>query len=179
MAGETHQVVSAYELAMLSGERLRGVERRSGAKAQFLRWEIAQAPLEKRHIVSTLGPVAFNFVVEVAEPVRRGEHGVALFSAERQLMWARAERNLCLVPGVHIFSHSLPSLPLRPGAYQWQVSLWESGEMLDQWDAVPDMTLATESNQHYMDEWNGHLNLPSEFIVENERKSEHINANGI
>src|SRR6267154_2475706 len=36
MAGETHEVVSAYESAMLSGERLRSMDRRSGTKAQFL-----------------------------------------------------------------------------------------------------------------------------------------------
>ena len=179
MVGATHQVVSAYESAMLSGERLRGVDRRSAAKGQFLRWEIAEAAPEKRHIVSTFGPVAFNFVIELAEAVRHGEHGVALFNADRQLIWARAERNLCIGAGVHVFSHTLPSLPLRPGAYQWQVSLWDGDEILDQWDAVPEMTLATESNQHYMDEWNGQLNLPSAFAIKNEQKIDHINANNI
>ena len=74
----------------------------------------------------------------------QGAHyGIALFNAERQLMWARAENNLTLEEGVHYLSHSFASLPLRPGAYQWQVSLWDGGKMLDLWDCLPEMTIAT------------------------------------
>jgi hypothetical protein len=178
-SGPTHEVVSAYESAMLSGERLQGARRGFGTKAQFLRWEIAEAKPEQGHILSTLGPVTFNFVVELAEPIRHGEQGVALFNGERQLMWARAEQNLCLESGVHLFSYSLPSLPLRPGAYQWQVSIWDGDEMLDLWDCVPEMTIATEGNQHYMDDWNGVLNLPFEFFLNSGPKSDRSDANRI
>jgi len=68
-------------------------------------------------------------------------------------MWARAAQNLTLDAGVHVFSHTFPSLPLRPVAYQWQASLWDNDEMLDLWDCVPEMSIATEIHQHYMDEW--------------------------
>jgi hypothetical protein len=54
-------------------------------------------------------------------------------------------------------------LPLRPGTYQWQVSIWEDTEMLDMWDCLPEMNVATEVHQHYSDEWNGVLNIPSRF----------------
>jgi len=37
--------------------------------------------------------------------------------------------------------------------------------MLDLWDCVPEMNIATEVLQHYDDEWNGVLNLPSEFSL--------------
>ena len=37
--------------------------------------------------------------------------------------------------------------------------------MLDTWDCIPEMTIATEVLQHYMDEWNGILNLPSRFAL--------------
>ena len=107
--------------------------------------------------------MTIDFVVELARPVVNGEHGVALFNMERQLMWACAAQRLSLEPGVHVFSHTFPSLPLRPGAYQWQASLWDSGEVLDSWDAIPDLNIATEIHQHYLDEWNGILNLPAEF----------------
>ena len=79
-------------------------------------------------------------------------------------MWARAAQKL--FSGIRYprsLSHTFPSLPLRPGAYQWQVSLWDNGEMLDLWDCLPEMTIATQVHQHHMDEWNGILNLPSEF----------------
>ena len=107
----------------------------------------------------------------LAKFVTNGEHGVALFNSERQLMWARAAQNLSLAPGVHVLSHTFPSLPLRPGTYQWQVSLWDNGEMLDLWDCIPEMTIATDVHQHYMDEWNGIFNLPSSLPVRFRRKA--------
>jgi lipopolysaccharide transport system ATP-binding protein len=161
--GAPYDVLAAYESFMFSGERSQGLQRGTGTKAQFLRWEIGEPRSDRPNILSSMGPVTVNFVVELAFPVTNGDHGIALYNAQRQLMWASAARNLLLEPGVHVFSHSFPSLPLRPGAYQWQASLWNSGEMLDTWDCVPEMTIATEIHQHYMDEWNGILNLPAEF----------------
>jgi lipopolysaccharide transport system ATP-binding protein len=162
--GPTHEVVSAYESVMASGDSsVPSRDRTSATKVRFLKWEIAGAPPDQPHLLSTLGPVTVSFVVELAQPVTNGEHGIAFFNSERQLMWARAAQQLSLDRGVHVFSHSFPSLPLRPGAYQWQASLWDSSEMLDHWDCVPDMIIATEIHQHYMDEWNGILNLPSNF----------------
>src|SRR5216684_1077189 len=110
--GPTHEVTSAYESAMFSGDSNGAQQNRTVAtKARFLRWEIAGAPAGQPHVLSTLGLVTVNFVVESAEPITSGEHGVALFNAERQLMWARAAQNLTIDTGVHIFSHTFPSLP--------------------------------------------------------------------
>ena len=177
--GITHEVVAAYESAMLSGERKSGLQRGAGTKAQFLRWEIAEPQAERPHVLLSLGQVTVSFVVELVQPVSNGEHGIALFNSDRQLMWARAVQQLSLQPGVHVFSHSFPTLPLRPGPYQWQVSLWDNGEELDSWDCLPEMSIATEIHQHYMDEWNGILNLPSDFSVGNKQKSDRIPANHI
>jgi lipopolysaccharide transport system ATP-binding protein len=164
MDGAAHDVLAGYELAMYDGNRSKGLQRRTGSKAQFLRWEIADASLGQGQVLSTIGPVTVNFWIELAQPVRHGEHGVALFNAERQLMWASAAQNVDLPTGVHVFSHSFPTLPLRPGAYQWQVSLWDHSEMLDLWDCLPEMTIATEVHQHHSDEWNGVLNISAKFM---------------
>ncbi len=163
--GSSYEVLAAYESAMFAGDRAKGLQRTPGTKAQFVRWEIVEPRAAQAHILSSFGRVTLNFVVELTEPVTNGEHGIALFNAERQLMWARAAQNLSLKPGVHVFSYTLPSLPLRPGAYQWQVSLWDNREMLDLWDCLPEMTIATEGQQHHMDEWNGFLNLQSGLAI--------------
>ena len=95
----------------------------------------------------------------------KAQCGVALFNMDRQLMWANANNNLALKQGVHFLSVSFPSLPLRPGMYQWQVSFWDEGEMMDLWDSLPEMNIATDVEQHPSDKWNGILNLPSQFSV--------------
>jgi lipopolysaccharide transport system ATP-binding protein len=163
MTGSAHDVLARYESAMFAGERSLGLQRGTGPEAQFLRWEIAEPLNEERHTLRTMDGVTVKFAVELARAVHGAHYGIALFNAERQLMWARAEQNLTLEEGLHYLSHSFASLPLRPGAYFWQVSLWDGDEMLDLWDCLPEMTIATEVHQHHMDEWNGILNLPSEF----------------
>jgi lipopolysaccharide transport system ATP-binding protein len=164
-SGPTHEVVSAYESAMGGRERANRAGHRRSTKAEFTDWTLGEATGEPAHVLATMGPVTLSFGVTLRCAVHSAEHGVALFNSEGQLMWARAEQNLKLEPGQHVFAHSFPSLPLRPGAYRWQVSLWDGGEMLDLWDCVPEMTIATETHQHYMDEWNGVLNLDSQFVL--------------
>ncbi len=165
MNGLPHQVLAAYEASMSAGERVSGDKGRHSTKARFRNWAIVEPSGGEPHVLTTLGPVTISFGVEVAQPVTRGEYGIALFSSERQLLWAQARQDLTLEPGIHNFSHTFPTLPLRPGIYQWQVSFWEGGEMLDHWDSLPEMSIATEINQHYRDEWNGILNLPCDFSV--------------
>jgi lipopolysaccharide transport system ATP-binding protein len=163
MDGAPDQVVNAYESSMSTRYAIGEPESRPSSKARFLHWDIVEPCGGESHVLSTIGPVTVSFAVQLTQPVTKGEHGIALFNSERQLMWAQARQELTLKPGVHVFSHEFLSLPLRPGTYQWQVSFWEGGEMLDHWDSLPEMSIATEINQHYRDEWNGILNLPAKF----------------
>ncbi|HEY4950907.1 MAG TPA: polysaccharide ABC transporter ATP-binding protein [Candidatus Acidoferrales bacterium] len=163
MDGAAHEVLAGYESAMSAGDGSKNPQPRAGTRAQFLRWQIGGSRADQLHVLSSMDPVTVQFWVELAQPVINGEHGVALFNADRQLMWARAAQSLALRPGVHVFSHTFPTLPLRPGAYQWQVSLWDNSAMLDLWDCLPEMTIATEIHQHHMDQWNGVLNIPTKF----------------
>lgn len=166
MVGRAHEVVSAYESAMFAGDRSQNARRGISAKAQFTQWELDIANEDDKHVLRTLGPATVKFTIELTQPITGVQHGIALFNAERQLMWARAEQGLSLNAGTHVFCHTFPSLPLKPGAYQWQVSLYDHAEMLDLWDCFPDLTIATEVHQHPMDEWNGILNLPSNMLLE-------------
>jgi ABC-type polysaccharide/polyol phosphate transport system ATPase subunit len=162
--GPTHEVVSAYESAMARGEANgQSQERGAGTKARFLRWEIAEPRGSDAHVLTEIGHTSVKFTVEVDERVHKGVHGIALYSHDRELIWARAADNLVLECGEHEFSYTFPMLPLRPGAYHWQVSIWDDSEELDCWDCLPEMRIATESHQHPSDQWNGVLNMPSQF----------------
>jgi lipopolysaccharide transport system ATP-binding protein len=169
--GPAAQVLGAYEAEMLAGERETNGSRRETNQTRFLRWSLAGEPGERSHTLTTLGSFRIDFVADVSRPIKQGKYGVALFNAERQLMWAWAAPELIVDPGMHVFSHVFPTLPLKPGAYQWQVSLWDKDGLLDLWDCRPEMNIATLQNQHYLDEWNGVLNVPSQFSFQ---KSEEI-----
>ncbi|MDE3110077.1 MAG: ABC transporter ATP-binding protein [Acidobacteriota bacterium] len=164
--GPASLVLGEYESAMASGQwKQNGRQSHGRDKASFLRWEIENLDATASNLLTTLGSVFVRFTIEVREPVRLGRHGIALFNTERQLIWAWATDRVELDPGTHEFRYIFPTLPLRPGAYSWQVSLWEDGEMLDLWDCTPEMIIATEVHQHPQDEWNGILNVPCELQI--------------
>jgi ABC-type polysaccharide/polyol phosphate transport system ATPase subunit len=162
-AGPTAEIVGAYEAAMTSGTASGDADR--GEKVRFLHWEILEPRSESLHMLTSLGPVTVRFVVQVTQPIRRGHHGIALFNMDRQLMWAWAKDDVRLEPGIHSFTYTFPMLPLRPGAYAWQVSLLEDKELLELWDCLPEMNIATQVFQHPRDEWNGVLNVPCDFAI--------------
>jgi lipopolysaccharide transport system ATP-binding protein len=164
--GPTGLILGEYEAA--SSASLHGTNGRSNGdhtQTRFLNWQISGAGSDVSNILTTLGCAKVNFTVEVFNPVQSGHHGIALFNSERQVMWASAAERVQLEPGIYEFNYTFPSLPLRPGAYSWQVSLWEEGKLLDLWDCTPDMIIATEVHQHPQDQWKGLLNMPSELVI--------------
>jgi hypothetical protein len=164
--GSTAEVTSAYESAMSSAERATpGREETAAYKARFQRWEILEEAGEGQHAVYSFGPLRVRFYIDVYEAVQHGHHGIALYNSERQLMWAWAADDISLKPGLHALTYEFPFLPLRPGPYSWQVTLWADQNLMDMWDSIPDMIIATPNQQHARDEWNGILNVPSTFSV--------------
>jgi len=166
-SGPTHTVVSAYESAMSNGGPRGNTGRSSESpvgSGRFLRWKIA-SPDEEPHRLCTSGPVEISFTAEINKDISVGQQGIALFNADRQLIWGAA-MDVRLRAGLTTFVYRFPSLPLRPGPYTWLVSLFDDGEEVDMWDAVPEMVVSTESYQHALDEWSGLLNIPTEFFIE-------------
>ena len=162
--GPTHEVVSAYESAMARGEQNLGPQHRGSTKGRFVNWEIVDPPSDS-HTLSTLGQVIIKFVLEVNRELVNGHHGIALFSSDGQLIWGNAKDALRLRPGVHDLCYTFPYLPLRPGSYLWRVSLYHDDELIDAWDCLPEMIVATEPLGHPRDEWAGVMNIPVEFSV--------------
>ncbi len=162
--GNAAEVVSTYEAAM-SASSATTSDRLAGRplKAHFSRWGIFDGKNDSSHVLASLGPVAVRFVLEAREPIRRGHFGITLYDAERRVVWGRSVDDLELTRGAHELICEFPLLPLRPGLYSWAVSIWDEDGMLEAWDGVPHMTVATENHQHSRDEWCGVLNIPTNF----------------
>jgi ABC-type polysaccharide/polyol phosphate transport system ATPase subunit len=164
--GPTAPVLGAYESVMASGDQADQHEGSgSGLKGRFVCWEIAEPREDQPNVLSALGPVTVRFVVQVYQPVLAGHHGIALRNIDNQLIWAWAANDIALGVGEHEFCYTFPMLPVRPGPYIWQVSLYSEGNLIDVWNCLPNMIVATEVHQHARDEWNGILNVPCKFSV--------------
>lgn len=170
--GPVAQVVASYESAMARGEYSERQGKDFEAKTRFVRWHIGGDSEINAYRLESFGEVTFHFDLHLEHGIQHGHHGIALFNVNRELIWGRAMDNLRLEPGLHRISYTFPSLPLRPGPYFWQVSLWEDGNCFDAWDCLPQMIVATPNFQHPRDEWSGVLNLPSEARVTDLREIE-------
>ncbi len=165
--GPTHTVIGAYETAMAATAR--DNDSRPGAhhtKARFCGWEILEPRGAEVTQLETFGPVRIKFDLMVYERLRRASHGIALYNADRHLLWGTDTQELDFAPGHHEIIYSLSSLPLRPGAYQWLLSLREQHEIVHVWDGVPDMLVATPPLSRSLDDWAGVLNIPCKVDIE-------------
>jgi lipopolysaccharide transport system ATP-binding protein len=172
LAGATHEVVSAYEAAMARGRKLGhdgniGGQQDRGkvSNGRFVRWQIAPPHDGDPHTLMDLEPVTLEVVVEIKDPIRGAKHGIALYNYDQQLIWAWSGDKLLLKAGEQRFCHSFPMLPLRPGLYNWLVTLYDQEGLLDWWHCVPDMVVGTETHQSHLDEWHGVLNVPDRFEI--------------
>jgi ABC-type polysaccharide/polyol phosphate transport system ATPase subunit len=163
--GSTADVASAYDSAVhaLTGSaRSRDDERMA---ARFIDWQLVRPCSGKANVMDTMGPIKVRFLLKVNRPIRYAGHGIVLFAPERQLMWGTAVLDLHLDPGVHELTYELPTLPLRPGHYTWQVSLWQDQQRIDLWECTPQLVIATKPRTHPRDEWTGVLNIPYTFAT--------------
>jgi ABC-type polysaccharide/polyol phosphate transport system ATPase subunit len=163
--GPAVEAVGAYEAAVASP--LESVHRGNDehVAARFFKWEIVEPHHEQSNVLATLGPVTLRFILKVNKPIYNGHHGIALFNSDNQLMWATAVNHLDLNLGIREFVYTLPGLPLRPGIYYWQISLYSDGRLADFWHCVPEMVIGTEPVTHPLDKFQGVLNLPWQFAV--------------
>jgi lipopolysaccharide transport system ATP-binding protein len=166
MDGSADAVVNAYEAAMSHGGGA-SIGSRTGdhARGYFTGWEIVDQQGSSAHTMAEVGPISVRFMFELREPIKNANHGIALYNADRQLLWAWAAYELNLGAGTHDLIYDFPMLPLKPGIYTWLVSFFDRDELIDMGDLTPEFHVVTESFQHARDEWTGLLNLPSEFTV--------------
>jgi hypothetical protein len=131
----------------------------STAPARFTGWTLLDAE-DANHILMTTGRCAVRFHLQLNTPVRNGHHGIGLYDSDGRIIWGTAADNLELEPGQHALDYVFDTLPVRPGAYRWHVTLFEDGTLLDSCACVPELSVATMPTGHRRDECAGVLNVP-------------------
>jgi len=163
--GRTADVSANYETA--SAGRLEATDRSDvpSARARFQSWEILGTRRGRSNVLDSFGPVAARVALLVKRPLRNVQHGIILYNSERQLLWGAGFEGLQLKEGLQHFLYNLPTLPLRPGAYNLRVTLYDEHGLIDDWDCLPELIVATKPVGHSKDEWAGFLNIPCALSV--------------
>lgn len=155
-AGPAADLITRYEASFLERP---ADQVDSGAGTAFLRWTLGESH-GNQHTLSSFGPVTLRVLMRVDERIVNGHHGLALRDAENRVMWGTNTDNLRLEPGLYEIVYRIDTLPLRPGAYRWLVSLYDSGRYINSLDCIPELIVDTPPLGHRQDEWAGVLNVP-------------------
>jgi lipopolysaccharide transport system ATP-binding protein len=171
--GPTAEIAANYEAAASSQHEAQDRPDSPDGKARFQSWRISEPGGEYSNALKSFGPIVITFTVMIKRPLRNAHHGIVLYNSERQLIWGTAFDGLELETGIHHFYYKLPTLPLRPGAYHWRVTLHDDNGLVDDWDCLPELVVATKPVTHRMDDWAGLLNIPCAFSRTREALPDH------
>ena len=162
--GTTADVTNRYEASFMESAL---VYERSGssAAAEFLTWTLGPSG-SSEHRLRTLGPATVRFLVRVNRRIGDGHHGVLLCDRGGNVVWGTGTDNLEFDPGVYEIAYSFRTLPLRPGPYRWQVSMYDSRRFVNNLDCVPELSIETPPLGHRQDECAGVLNLPYDMDIQ-------------
>lgn len=163
MVGPTNEVINAYEAAMASAGP--AASRARTDDFAFLDWSVdsGEGP---GNVVGRHGPLVFDVHVEAFTPIRRGQLVAVLRSSGGDRMWSIWHDGIALPQGAHRMRFTVPSLPLMPGAYQWQLRFQDDRHWTDWWwPPRPLLVEATPIPQH-SEENSGILNVPWDYALE-------------
>lgn len=162
-SGSTGEVVAAYESSALDSE-----EAAEGETRCFLRWSICGRDNVVR---DGLHEVVFHFHIHLREPVVQGHFGFVVMTDASAVLAGWGFDNIGIPAGDQEITVRIPSLPLRPGAYNLACSIYNrgnnlsGGHLVEQWYGLPPLVVDTPPLSHPQDRWAGILNLPADFQV--------------
>ncbi|HXM98596.1 MAG TPA: polysaccharide ABC transporter ATP-binding protein [Candidatus Dormibacteraeota bacterium] len=158
--GPTLDVVSAYERAFTERTEVNAHGESSGQRIQFLKWELVVEDGAPSNVLKHFDPVNFRVVIHLPEAIRKGSYAIQLCEGSGQIMWHGNFDLFALGPGTFEFLHHLPTLPIKPGAYNWKAGVYDGHRWTDVWWAVPELVVGTKPITSTADEFQGILNLP-------------------
>jgi ABC-type polysaccharide/polyol phosphate transport system ATPase subunit len=161
--GPTARIVAAYESASLAS----GSEAAADGSC-FRSWSINR----KDNILEDGVPeIRFHFRLHLREPVTNGHFGVAVLAESNAVLSGWGFDNLEIPAGEQEVVLCIPALPLRPGSYALTCSVFNKGNnltgghLIERWNAVPLLVVATKPVSHPQDQWAGVLNIPAQISI--------------
>ncbi len=158
--GPILDVVSAYERVFTKRTEVNVQEESSGQGIRFLKWELLAVNDAPSNVLEHFGPFSFRVVIRLPEAIQKGSYAIQLCEGSGQIMWHGNFDLSALEPGTFEFLHYLPTLPIRPGAYNWKAAVYDGHRWTDVWWAVPELVVGTRPTTNTADEFQGILNIP-------------------
>ncbi len=155
--GPTHSTVGAYEAVLLNVAQTTTAP--DPTRTHFIGWEVVHPLGDAPNVVGEMGPVRVKFLLNVHKSINKAMHGIALYDTNHQLLWGTTSYDVAFEKGINKITYDLDSLPLKPGAYQWLVSLFDERGNIESNYLFPELQISTTALSTAPDDWAGILNV--------------------
>jgi ABC-type polysaccharide/polyol phosphate transport system ATPase subunit len=161
--GPTAKIVAAYESSSIVAGEEAGTDRHC-----FASWNLNG---EGNTLEDGVPEVCFHFRLRLREPISNGHFGVSVLSESSAVLSGWGFDRVEIPAGDQEVIVRILSLPLRPGSYTLQCSLFNrgnnltGGHLVEKWYALPLLVVGTKPVSHPQDRWVGILNIPAEIRV--------------
>jgi len=161
--GPVDDAVVAYQSSLANSwsSHITSAKDAANAEPGFISWEISSSPAGESHVIRRDGPFTLRVLLRIDRPLQRAYHRLLLRSADGSNVGDWSLAGLKLFPGVYEILYHLPGLPVRPGVYQWFVTLWEAGKKVDAKNLYPELVVATQDHSGPK----GIINLPCDIHI--------------
>lgn len=166
MFGDTPHVVCAYEAAWrTSVDPSKTKQSESNEAIAFQGWEIVNPRDAEPWWLNSDGQMSFKMIIDVNREINYGLLRLNLYDHNGQIVWGYRIDDLSFKPGNYDLICKLPGLPIRPGAYQWAVAMWDGLDLIFNGSLMPELLITTAPISQPRDEFVGLLNLKCDMEV--------------
>lgn len=165
--GPVSEVIADYQSSLALPETRQDLESLIQEKklAGFISWKVAGAPSDSPNVVRSEAPVAFEVVFSLEQAISSAYYEFVIRKPSGQNVAGWGISGLCLKPGVYKLTHTLSSLPLRPGNYYLYLTCWDGATKIDVSYLLPELVVATPEYSILTEEWAGIVNLPCKIEI--------------
>ena len=162
-SGKAGDVITAYETSRSASPTMS-----SNGRSAFISWSFDGS---RNTVKDGLLPQTLRLTLNLAAEVNKGHLGIQIVDDRNALLASWGFDDLSLEQGLSEIAVELPSLPLRPGVYAMNCTLFNNGnnltggKVVDVWNASPNIVVEASELAHSQDEWSGLLNLPARITT--------------
>ncbi len=132
----------------------------------FTSWKIyGSKPSGENHVILSKEPLTLEIELKLKNPVFNGYLTILLNSDDGQNVGGWKINGVRFDSGLYKINCHIPLLPVRPGVYSWNLSLWDGGKKIDITTLYPDLVVSTEDYRGLRGEADLILNIPCEIEI--------------
>ena len=157
--GSIEDAISSYQLSVVNNDY-------TDLGSGFISWKIVNSKNEKPHTIYDEGEFEVEIILAVNKPILNGTFALVLQSSDGGNIAGWNKSGIKCDTGTYNLNCRFSIFPVRPGIYQWYVSLWDGAKKIDINNFYPELVVVCKAHNTLKEPWAGVLNIPCSIHIE-------------